>query len=490
MIRFRLRVLKNSWQVLMRSDPKRLLLKVSSNIRAHIAWRDIIIFAIPIMFLTIALMALWPGLYTSDSYDQYNQAQTGIVYTAHPVFHTFTIWLVNRVHHSQAMLPLFQIFLFSLLWAVICKYVRRLYGDKVFYAQVAFMTILCALPIIYTYSISAWKDVLYSYSLLSLAFLLFVGSYKKFNYSALEIVCASILLVLTVAYRLNGIVPAVAIFAVLLICMVRYKVATRKIVAMIGLSIAFYALTVFMPRLFLEVRTSESNPKTSVSIFYMAGLMNSGAKIDDQDQRVLYKVMPKQYWFSDYYQYSYVPIGFSEHINHKAANKYTDQIFDMVLKYGLRYPGISAEQFFEVNNMVWNVYWPLEGPYKTTPAINAMPLTEASLADDAKMSKLGFINNEMRLGIDYTLDSTVMQTLFYRPALYMYLSIIIGAALAFKTRSKRYWLLLLPMLFNLPAILIFGLTQDMRYLYINVLTFFLIILAALVHLCARRKMTI
>lgn len=473
----------------MRSRSRALLLKVSSSIRAHIKWRDIIIFAIPLTLFTVALMALWPGLYTSDSYDQYNQAQAGIVYTAHPVFHTFTIWLVNRVNDSQAMLPLFQILFFSLMWAVISKYIRRLYGDvdRIFYIQVAFTAILCVLPVIYTYSISAWKDVLYSYSLLSLGFLLFVGSNKKFNYSRFEIVCISILLVLTVVYRHNGLVPAVAIFAILLIGMIISRVAIRKMVVLVGLSVAFYAMTVFVPRLFLEVRTSESNPKTSLAMFYMAGFINSGVNIDEKDQQVLYKIMPKQYWISDYYQYSYVPIGFSEHIDHRAANKYTDQVFDMTLKYGLQHPDISAEQFFEVNNMAWNVYWPLVGPYKTTPAINAMPLSENSLADDAKKSKLGFINSEMRLGIDYTLDSTVMQTLFYRPALYMYLSIMIVAAMAWITQSRRYWLLLLPMLFNLPAILIFGLTQDMRYLYINVLTFFLVVSVAIAYIYSRRK---
>lgn len=473
----------------MRNRTKTSLLRMISNVRNHIGHRDITIFAISVVLLTVALLALWPGLYTSDSYDQYNQAQTEIAYTAHPVFHTFTIWLVNLPHHSQAMLPLFQIFLFSLLWAGMCKYIRRLYGDgsKVFYVQVAFMAVLCLLPIIYTYSISAWKDVLYSYCLISLAFLLFVGSYKKFNYSTLQIVCISILLALTVAYRHNGIIPAVAILAVLLIGMMKYKVSIKKMIILVGLGAVFYALTIFTPHLFLEVRTSEGNPKTSVAMFYMAGFMNSDVKIDEQDQKILYKIMPKQYWLSDYYQYSYVPIGFSEHINHKAANEYTDQVFDMFLKYSLRYPEISAEHFFEVNNMAWNVYWPLEGPYKTTPGINAMPLSENSLADDAKTSKLGLMNDEMRLNINYTLNSTFMQTLFYRPALYMYLSIAIVAVLAYMTRSRRYWLLLLPMLFNLPAILIFGLTQDMRYLYINVLTFFLIGLIALVHLYDLRK---
>jgi len=269
--------------------------------------------------------------------------------------------------------------------------------------------------------------------------------------------------------------------------MIKYKVSIKKILVLTFLCIAFYALTIFTPRMFLEVRNYESNPKTGVSIFYMAGYMNSGVKIDDQDQKILYKIMPRQYWFSEYYQYSYVPIGFSEHINHKAANKYTDQVFDMVLKYSWRHPEVGVEHFIEVNNMAWNVYWPLEGPYKTTPGINAMPLSKDSLAAEAKTSKLGFLNKEMRLSIAYTLDSTIMQTLMYRPALYMYLSAIIVAVMAFREKSKRYWLLLVPMLFNLPAILIFGLTQDMRYLYINVLTFFLVVLIAFASAYGRCK---
>lgn len=461
-----------------------LLEKAASKIKSHVERRDVIIFAIPVVFFTITLLAMWPGFYTSDSYDQYHQAQTGIANTAHPVFHTFTIWLLNGLHHSQAMLPLFQILLFSVLWTVVCKYIRRLYGDKrkIFYIQTAFIVTLCVLPVIYTYTIGAWKDVLYSYSLLSLAFILFVGSNKKFNYSILEIVCSAILLALTIAYRHNGIVAALVVLAVLLIGMTMYKVSVRRMLLLAGLSVGFFILTVFAPRLFLEVRTSEKDPKAGVSIFYMAGFMNSGVKIDDQDQKTLYKIMPEQYWFSDYYRYSYVPIDFGGHVDRKAANKFADELFDMLIKYSLRHPEITALHFSEVNNMAWNVYWPIEGPYKTTPAINAMPLSGATLIEGAKKSKLAFINNEVRLNINYTLSSAITQTLFYRPALYMYLSIAIVVALVFNTRNKRYWLLLLPMLLNLSTILVFGLTQDLRYLYINVLTFFLVSLIALVHM--------
>lgn len=473
----------------MRGNANVLLSKAIAHARAHVEWRDILIFAIPLTIFIIALMAFWPGLYTSDSYDQYNQAQTGIVYSAHPVFHTFTTWLVNRVHHSRAMLPLLHIFIFSLLWASINKYIRRLYknGRKVFYIQVVFTIVVCVLPVVYTYAISAWKDVLYSYCLLALGFLLFVGSNRKFDYLLPQTALISLLLVLASVYRYNGIVPAAAILTVLLMGMIKNKVAIKKMITLVGLCIMFFAATVYVPRMFLEVHTGETNPKTAVAMFYMAGFINSGEKIDDQDQKVLYKIMPRQYWSSDYYQYSYVPIGFGGHIDHLAANRYADQVFDMVLKYSARYPTTATELFFEVNNMAWNVYWPLAGPYKTTPMINAMPLSEDSLARDAKTSKIEPMNSEMRLSIGYTLHSTAMQTLFYRPALYMYLSIAIAAALSYKTRRKRYLLLLLPMLFNLPAILIFGLTQDMRYLYINVLTLFLVSLVALAYVSSRRK---
>lgn len=466
------------------------LQKRVASIRSTVELRDIVLFMLPVVLLTIVLFALWPGLYTSDSYDQYNQAQTGIVYPAHPVFHTFTIWLVNSIHHSRVMLPLAHIFLFSLMWAVMCGYIRRLYNksDKVFYAQFVFMVILCILPIIYTYSVSAWKDVLYSYSLLSLAFLLFIGSYKKFNYSTLEIVCIALLLSLAVAYRHNGVIPALVVFVILSVGMIKYKTSTRKIVTLTGLSVVFYALTIFVPHLFLEVRaTSEINSKTGVSIFYMAGLMNSGINIDEQDQRILYSIMPKQYWISDYNQYSYVPIAFNEHFNHEAAEKYTDQIFDMVIKYSLQNPSRSAERFFAVNNMAWNVYWSTTGPYKTTPFINAMPLSEKSLEDNAKTSKLEFLNDEIRLNVAYTLNSSIAQTLLYRPALYMYLSIAVVVAMVIKTKKRRYWLLLIPMLSNIPAILVFGLTQDMRYLYINVLTFFLVLLVSISYVYSVQK---
>lgn len=463
----------------MKSSPQLLSLRAVSYIKKKVEWRDLAIFAIPLVFFSVALLAFWPGLYTGDGLDQYKQAQTGIVYTAHPVFHTFTIWLINKLHHSEAMLPALQILTFSTIWAIICRYFRQLYEKDLFTIQVIFTVTLCFLPVIYTYAIGAWKDVLYSYCLLTLALLIFIGSNKKFNYSLPQLFCISILLALTTAYRLNGAVSALVILIALSAAMAKYKVAIKKMILLAGCTLVFYTLTVFVPHAFLEIHTSPGNPKTSVAMFYMASFVNSGVKIDPQDQRLLYKIMPRKYWLTDYYQYSYVTVDFGGHINKALAYKSSDKLFDMMLKYDLRYPGVAAEHFFEVNNMAWDVAWPLNGPYKTTPAINAMPLSEKSLVGNAYLSKLHFINKEMRLNIDYTLDSAIMQTIFYRPALYMYLSIALVATLVVKTRRKSYWLILVPMLSNLPAILVFGLTQDMRYLYINVLTFFFVAILAI-----------
>jgi hypothetical protein len=372
---------------------------------------------------------------------------------------------------------------------VICHHLRKLYGNKTFALQLIFTIVICFLPVIYTYAIGAWKDVLYSYCLLALSLLLFIGSNKRFNYSKLEIISIAALLILVVEYRHNGIVSAGVVFAIALVAMIKYKVVKTKVLLLVGLTLALYFLTAFTPRALLEVHTSPSNPKTSVALFYMASFMNSGVKIDNQDQQILYKVMPREYWLSDYYQYSIVPITFGGHVNKAAADKYTDELFNMMLKYDLRHPTLAADHFLDVNNMAWNVAWPLNGPYKSTPSINPMPLSEQSLDDNAYTSKLSFVNEEIRLNIDYTLDSAVMQTIFYRPALYMYLSIAIVILLAVKTRLKRYWLILVPMLSNLPTILVFGLTQDMRYLYINVLTFFFVLIIALSHFYNKRKNT-
>ena len=70
----------------------------------------------------------------------------------------------------------------------------------------------------------------------------------------------------------------------------------------------------------------------------------------------------------------------------------------------------------------------------------------------------------------------VLDTLFESPALYMYLAFIAMIAIFLITQSKSIFLVYLPNMLNILTIFISTPTQDVRYLYPNLLVFYLLLL--------------
>ena len=70
----------------------------------------------------------------------------------------------------------------------------------------------------------------------------------------------------------------------------------------------------------------------------------------------------------------------------------------------------------------------------------------------------------------------LLDTLFESPALYMYLSLILVGTIWVLTKSKGILLVYLPNLLNILTIFVSTPTQDSRYLYPNLLVFYLLVI--------------
>ena len=76
----------------------------------------------------------------------------------------------------------------------------------------------------------------------------------------------------------------------------------------------------------------------------------------------------------------------------------------------------------------------------------------------------------------YFKDNIILDTLFDSPAFYMYLSFIILGLLFIITRCKEIFLIYLPCLLNIITIIASTPYQGNRYLYPNLLVFYLFVM--------------
>lgn len=95
--------------------------------------------------------------------------------------------LCLKVYNGPIAIGIFQIFIFSSMWVVICKYTRhenineQVKVNNHFILQIIVTLILSLIPINAIYSISLMKDVLFSYFLMFLCFLIKVMLDKDFK---------------------------------------------------------------------------------------------------------------------------------------------------------------------------------------------------------------------------------------------------------------------------------------------------------------------
>ena len=192
---------------------------IFSKIR-ELNFKDLIIFLIPFTIFIYYLHVFNPGFLAYDSYNQLHQIATNSYNNWHPFFHTFIEMLCLKVYASPVSVCILQILTFSTMWMVICKYFRNDNDkklNKVFILQILLTLILSLIPINAIYAITLWKDILFSYNMMFLCFLVKVLIDKKGNVGIGFGVIMALFMAFVAHLRPNGIYVIILILVILFV---------------------------------------------------------------------------------------------------------------------------------------------------------------------------------------------------------------------------------------------------------------------------------
>ena len=187
----------------------------------------VMMYIIPIFILGMILLSFWPGIYTSDGLGQWHQAATNNISNAHPFFSTFFLLVLSKIWNHRTVQLIFQILLFSIIWGSICK--EMIKEKKNIKSIVIYTIFLCIFPVISIYSITQWKDVIYSYYLFSVVFLMYIGSKNNYKYNIIQYILFGILFFLIFSYRHNGMIASVLLMIILIVLTIKNKNNLKKI---------------------------------------------------------------------------------------------------------------------------------------------------------------------------------------------------------------------------------------------------------------------
>lgn len=445
--------------------------------------QDLAIFLMPAIIFSIYLFIFNPGIATYDSFNQIHQIASGHFTNWHPFFHTLIELLCLKVYPNTMSICVFQILVFSTMWMIICKYHR---DDGSFKWQAIFTLIICLIPINSLYSITLWKDVLFSYFLMFLCFLAKVLIDRKGNVDYRFVILLSLIMAFVAEMRGNGIY-------VILLCIVIYSAyliykKNMKTAALLAILTVTFILLIASLNIVYDVEDNEKDAMMT-KVTHMLADYDMNLEMEDSDRAKIHDLIDKDRINEFYMPTDSDPIlsitNFKEFRNNQST------YIDLAIKYSLKNPIYCLQYLFKSPPIVWditrNVDWVghafymnknqdrLQSDFKHyygnknyTPTEPYENISYVNWGTPA----FKFLNS---LSID-TENNVIADTLFDSPALYMYLSIILLIVMQIILKTKEIYLMYVPNLLNIMTIFLSTPIQDNRYLYANLLVCYLLII--------------
>lgn len=445
--------------------------------------QDLIIFLIPLIIFSAYLWVFYPGIATIDTFNQLHQIASGKFTTWHPFFHTFIEMLCLKIYPGTASICILQILIFSTMWMVICRHYRD--GNaRTFRLQAAFTLLICLIPINALYSVTLWKDVLFSYFLMFLCFLAMVMIERNGDVDWRFILLLSIVMAFVSQLRGNGRFVIAAVLVVYFAYLFIKK--NRKMAALLVILSVTFILLISSLNIAYDVSDNEKDAfMTKMS--HMLADYDLNLDMEASDRNTIHEIIDADKE-ADYY----TPTGNDPILAITDFSRFDEMkssFVEIAVKYSIRNPLHCLEYLFGSSPMVWNIvrdhwigrpyylngeqdrlqsdfnsYYGSHGYEPTTPYEN---LSYANWGTPAFNTL-----NLMALGI----EGCLLDTIFNNPALYMYISIAILILLQIATKSREVWLMYLPNFLNIVIIFLSTPIQDYRYLYANLLVCYLLVI--------------
>ena len=447
-----------------------------------ITYRDLIIFLIPFIIYMFYLYVYNPGIIRVDAFNQLHQIATSTFANWHPFFHTFIEMMCLKVYPNPISIGIFQIVIFSGIWTAICNYFRHNEKSKDFILQVIFTLIIALIPVNAIFSITYLKDTLFSYFLLLTCFLIKVLVDRKGDVGLGFIVIFSLAMACVAQIRPNGMIIIIVLLAVLFIYLFR-KNRPRKTYVLIPAVTIIFILLIASLNVVYDV---EDNQKDAVltKVVHMLADYDLNLNLESSDRDKIHMLFNEST-----IKKNYEPT-FSDSIYH-ATNRtaYNNDKFtyiSMAIEYSLKNPGHFVKYLFKSSPMTWDIVrddsWHGVSYITNTNREGHQFYTNYNMTPASTYDNATFKDNESGLFkalnsmANFIKKDKLLDTLFESPALYMYLSLILVGTIYVLTKSKGILLVYLPNLLNILTIFVSTPTQDSRYLYPNLLVFYLLVI--------------
>ncbi len=421
----------------------------------------ILIYAGPCMGVwSLFFLAYFPGMMSQDSLDQWVQVIKFEFDDWHPAFLTILYWLLSRIWFSPAVVCLFQILALALVFAYGMIKLEKI-GAPVW--SLVLITLFFSLfPLNGFYVNTLFKDVPYgiAFLLIFIYSILILETKGQWLYPVRNLFLFALTLSFVLVIRHNGILAVLAVVGSLGFFYSRHLKKIGILVALIASVVVFIKVPVY--RAFNV--TGRFYGVEILLTHQIAAAIHHGAELKPEETEFLAQVLPMSCWKACYNPYNSDDLVFNKDFNYLlldtdlGKSRFRSTWFAIVSR---NIPILLKHQY-QVSDLVWNVgQQPGSYTYAVHPVLDA---NDMGLAFNSKLPSLQKIFTKFYY---YSVHSSRLGPLLYRPALYFYAIVLMTLLVAWRLKRISLIFLIAPLVINTLGVLLTIPAQHVRYLYPN-----------------------
>lgn len=451
------------------------------KIKKKIDYKDIVIFLIPFLMFGVYLVVLYPGILSYDSYNQLTQIKEMTFNSSHPFFHTFIEMVLMKIVNTPAIIGLFQITFFSILWSRICKYNRSKHSKFCFNYQVLLTLLICLNPLNKIMSVTLWKDVLYSYMILLFSFEMEKLIDNKFKVDLKNIIKLALILIILPNLRHNGYLITLVMGAILfIIFFIKDKKNGKSkenrnfnYLKLIGFMFIFFLCFRGLNKVYevdKELSVTGIGSIVDFKVLAVTGEIGRYGKYTEKDKQDIEKYIDFDCMVENTKYNALDHMWITCNINKENMKNDRINMYKKVFSMMSKNVGVSLKYYLKEWGYVWRIV-----RYKDSWGnINFFGINggDWEISYTRPFEGTNMYNSVTRY-LYFTRVNIIFQTIFYSGSLCLYLSVVILICLKKKYKVGML-LVFLPTLINTFGIALTASVNDVRYYYSNFLVLYLL----------------
>ncbi len=432
--------------------------------------KNLLLFSLPIFIIFfIVLLAYYPGILVSDGIYQWHQAQTGIINDWHPAYNTIYILLLSKIWNNPFFVLVIQCLILSFSIGLFLYKLNKYYDVNKWYLF-ACSIILALIPLNYNSAVILLKDTLYAaFIVLLTSIILDIINNKDYFNKTFNCFKFGLVLLLIMLTRHNG-SYAVILFGIIISLV--YKKNYRLYISLF-LSVLLFFLMTSVGYKILNIQKGNPANKYAPISHILGRILNENEKSITKEE---YEKLSK-----------YVNLeSLKETYNHNNMDPSIGcQNNDMLRSDGFGYLKISSKILLRnpisvlKNYLHLNSYLYFPIPWKNTWYEEMFTDTDLYIFVEEYPnlivnSKIPWLLPIIKKSIN-RFQTGFIRNLTMRPAIYMYLTIIISYILSKRYKNKKILLLNLFIICNTLFLSVAMPIAAVRYVYSTILVGYLMI---------------